>query len=208
MKALLIVDMQNDFVPGGSLPVVEGDRILPLIDEMVHYPFDLILATKDWHPSDHVSFASNHSGKKPGDEIAIGGLNQTLWPVHCEQGSWGAEFVSGWDTTCVDKVFYKGTNPFIDSYSAFFDNGHYQATGLEFYLRDKGVNTLFFAGLATDYCVKFSVLDALQLGFQSYVIVDACKGVNLQPNDSEQALEYMQKGGAILLSIKDLKEII
>jgi len=205
MKALIIVDVQYDFLPGGALAIKRGDAIIPIINEMVHYPFDLIVATKDWHPADHSSFANNHQWKVPGDVINLGGMDQILWPAHCMQGTQGSEFAPGWDTTIIDKIIYKGTDSLVDSYSTFYDNGHRKATGLENYLRDKGANQLFFAGLATDYCVKYSVLDALKLGFRCYVIVDACQGVNLHPGDSEKALQEMSKGGAILLSFKDLK---
>jgi nicotinamidase/pyrazinamidase len=208
MRALLIVDIQNDFLPGGALAVKEGDAILPLINEIIHYPFDVIVATKDWHPSDHGSFANNHEGKKPGNHIQLGGLDQILWPPHCVQGTWGAEFSPGWDTTRIDKVFYKGTDPLIDSYSTFYDNGHRKSTGLENFLREKGVKDVFIAGLTTDYCVAYSVLDALQLGFHPYVIVDACRGVNLHPDDTKKAIATMREGGAVLLSFKDLKSLL
>lgn len=208
MRALLLVDIQNDFLPGGALPVKEGNAILPLINEIVHYPFDLIVATKDWHPAEHGSFVNNHAGKKSGDHINLGGLDQILWSAHCVQGTRGAEFGAGWDTTVVDKVIYKGTDPLIDSYSTFYDNGHRKSTGLENYLREKGVKDIFIAGLATDYCVKYSVLDALELGFHPYVIVDACRGINLNRDDSDQALAVMRTGGAVLLSFKDLKDLL
>ena len=146
--------------------------------------------------------------KKPGDHIQLGGLDQILWPQHCVQGTWGAEFAPGWDVTQIDKVIYKGTDPLIDSYSTFYDNGHRKSTGLENYLREKGVNEVFIAGLTTEYCVTYSVLDALQLGFRPYVIVDACRGVNLEPDDIENALGTMRRAGAVLLSFKDLKDLM
>ena len=208
VKALILVDLQNDFLPGGALGVPEGDAIIPLINEMVHYPFDLIVATNDWHPSDHGSFASNHQGKKVGDHIQIAGLDQILWPIHCVQGTWGSEFAPGWDFTQVDKVIYKGTDPLIDSYSTFYDNGHRKSTGLEIYLKDKGVTDIYIAGLTTEYCVTYTVLDAIQLGFRPYVIIDACRGVNLKPDDSEKAIDKMRKAGASLLSFKDLKGLL
>lgn len=208
MKALLLIDIQNDFFTGGSLAVKNGEEIIPLINEMIQYPFDLILATKDWHPADHGSFASNHKDSHPGDHIHLGGLDQVLWPIHCVQGTKGAEFAPGWDTTKVDKIIYKGINSLIDSYSAFYDNGHRQSTGLENYLRDKGIREIFIVGLATDYCVKYSVLDALKIGFKPYVVVDACRGVNLKSEDSSQALFVMRQGGAVLLSIKDVGDLL
>src|SRR4051812_17390226 len=121
MKTLILVDIQNDFLPGGSLPVDEGDKIIPIIKELVYLPFDLIIATKDWHPLDHSSFADNH-GLRPGKHINVDGIDQILWPRHCVQNTWGAEFASGWDTTKVEKIVYKGIDPHIDSYSTFFDN--------------------------------------------------------------------------------------
>lgn len=203
MKALLVVDLQNDFMPGGALPVQHADEIIPIINQLVHEPFDLIVATKDWHPSDHGSFADNH-GKQPGEHIKLAGLDQILWPRHCVQGTGGSEFAAGWDSTEIDKVVYKGIDPDVDSYSTFFDNGHRRSTGLTDYLAAKSVKDIYIAGVATDYCVKYSVLDALQLGFNVYVIVDACKGVNLNPDDSELALQKMRTAGATLLSFMDL----
>jgi nicotinamidase/pyrazinamidase len=206
MKALILVDIQNDFMPGGALPSPNGNEIVPLVNELIHYPFDLVVASKDWHPASHGSFASNH-GKNPGERINLAGADQILWPNHCVQGTWGSEFSPGWDTTQIDKIIYKGTDPNLDSYSVFFDNCHMKSTGLESYLRDKSVKNLFFAGLATEYCVKYSVLDALQLGFHTYVIIDACRGINLKSEDSHQALNKMTQAGAILLSIKNLLKL-
>lgn len=208
MIALLLIDIQNDFMPEGKLPVRHGNEIIPLINEIVHYPFDLIIASKDWHPAEHLSFANNHEGKQPGDHINLGGLDQILWPAHCVQSTNGAEFAPGWDSTEVDKVIYKGTDSLIDSYSAFFDNGHRKSTGLEEYLKAKNVKDVFIAGLATDYCVKYSVLDALQFGFQPYVIIDACQGVELDSGDIERAIFIMREKGAIFLSFKDLKDLL
>lgn len=208
MKALIVVDIQNDFLPGGALVVKEGNTIIPLINEMVHYSFDLIVATKDWHPTEHGSFVNNYKDKKTGDHINLGQLDQILWPAHCVQGTWGSEFAPGWDTTVIDKVIYKGTDPLIDSYSTFYDNGHRKSTGLEIYLREKGIKDVFIAGLTTDYCVKYSAIDALTLGFHPYVIIDACQGVNLDPNDSEKAIATMRQAGVVLLSFKDLKSLL
>ena len=207
MNALLLIDIQNDFLPGGALPAPHGDEIIPLVNEMIHYPFDLIVATKDWHPASHESFANNH-GMQPGEHVNLGGVDQILWPAHCIEGTLGAEFAPGWDSIDIDKVIYKGTDPYIDSYSAFFDNGHEKSTGLDAYLKDKGVRDIFIAGLVTDYCVKYTVLDALQLGFHPFVIIDACRGVNLKPDDSQQAFIVMLKAGAVLLHFKDLKDLL
>ncbi len=204
-KALLLVDLQNDFFSGGALSVKEADEVIPLVNEIIHAPFDLIVASKDWHPADHGSFASTH-GRKPGEHIQLAGLDQILWPDHCVQGTWGAEFVHGWETTALDKIIYKGTNSFVDSYSVFFDNGHRQATGLEEYLKEKSIKEVFIAGVAIDYCVKYSVLDALQLNFRPYIILEACQGVNLHPHDAKKALQIMQNAGATIISLKDLKD--
>lgn len=205
-KALIIVDLQNDFLPGGSLAVHGGDKIPLIVNELVKAPFDLIIATKDWHPPTHGSFADNY-GKLVGEYVDLAGTHQILWPRHCVQGTQGAEFAPGWDTTQIDKIVYKGIDPQIDSYSTFFDNKHLRSTGLEHYLKGHEIKDIYIAGLATDYCVKYTVLDAIQLGFQPYVIVDACRGVNIQPQDSHEALEIMQKAGAILFSFKDLETV-
>ena len=136
----------------------------------------------------------------------MGGLNQILWPQHCVQGTFGAEFVAGWDCHALDKVVYKGTDALIDSYSTFFDNGHRQTTHLENYFREKGVDEVYIAGLATDYCVKYSVLDALELGFHPFVIIDACRGVNIAAGDSAKALEERKKTGAVLIASQEVQK--
>lgn len=203
MKALILVDIQNDFLPGGALAVNQGDKILPVIDNLLTLPFDLIVASKDWHPKDHISFAANHK-KNPGEKILLGNIEQILWPIHCVQETKGADFSPELDIHRISQVFYKGTDKTIDSYSTFFDNGHDKSTGLADYLRKQGVNALYIAGLATDYCVKYSVFDALQQGFKVFVVTDACRGVNLQPGDSDKALNEMKKAGAILTSSEEL----
>jgi nicotinamidase/pyrazinamidase len=175
-QALILVDIQNDFCPGGSLAVREGDRIIPVVNELQRH-FDLVVATKDWHPPGHASF-------------------ETLWPPHCVQGSAGAEFVPALDTAHIARTFLKGTDPAVDSYSGFFDNEHKRATGLGDYLKAQGVNTVVVVGLATDYCVKFTVLDALQLGFKTIVVRDACRGVEVHPGDTDAALREMAAAGA------------
>jgi len=198
MKALIIVDLQNDFLPGGALPVPRGDEVIPLANELQNR-FELIVATQDWHPPNHGSFAANHPGKKPGDRIELDGLEQILWPVHCVENSAGAEFAPLFDTSRVAHVFKKGTDPKIDSYSAFFDNAHRRATGLGDYLKQRAISDVYLLGLALDYCVKYSALDARRLGFNTHVIVDACRGIALEPGDLDQALGEMKKAGATLL---------
>lgn len=199
MNALILVDIQNDFVPGGTLAVPQGDQIVPIINRLQPC-FDLVTATQDWHPANHGSFAANHPGRKPGEVIELDGLPQILWPVHCVQRTGGAEFVPGLDRKSWDRVFVKGTDAKIDSYSGFFDNGHRQATGLSDYLREKGVTDVYVAGLATDYCVKFTALDALKIGFKTHLIEDACRGVNLQAGDVQRAIDEMHAAGAAIIS--------
>ncbi|KXX70134.1 bifunctional nicotinamidase/pyrazinamidase [Flammeovirga sp. SJP92] len=194
MRALLIVDVQNDFVAGGALEVPEGNQIIPTINK-ISSKFDLVVATKDWHPQEHLSFADNHEGKELGQIIDLNGLPQILWPIHCVQHSEGSEFVSSLDTTNIDAVYKKGTDISIDSYSAFFDNGKRKDTGLNDYLKNKGVTEVYITGLATDYCVKFTALDAISCGFKTFLIEDATKGVNLKPNDVQNAITDMKVSG-------------
>ncbi len=177
MKTLILIDVQNDFIPGGSLEVPSGDEIVPVINQ-IQSEFELVVATQDWHPSNHVSFASNHSGKKPFDQIQLGDFTQTLWPDHCVQGRRGAEFYPTLETRRVETIFRKGTDPKIDSYSGFYDNGHKKSTGLAGYLREKGASELYFCGLAADICVFYSARDALDLGFQVIIIEDAVAALN------------------------------
>jgi nicotinamidase/pyrazinamidase len=198
MKALIVVDIQNDFLPGGTLPVPRGDEIIPVANELQEQ-FDLVLATQDWHPPNHGSFAANHPGKKPGDRIMLDGIEQILWPVHCVQNTKGAEFAPRLNTKQVARVFQKGTDSKIDSYSAFFDNAHRRATGLGDYLKQRSVNDVYLLGLALDYCVKYSALDARELGFNTHVIVDACRGIALEAGDLDRALNEMKRAGAALL---------
>lgn len=202
MKALIIVDPQNDFCPGGALPVKEGDQIVPVVNRL-QPEFDLVIATQDWHPKNHKSFAGNHQ-KKVGEMIELHGLDQILWPDHCVQGTWGAEFVAGLKTERIERIFQKGTDPEIDSYSGFFDNGHQKPTGLGDYLKARGVTDVYLAGLATDYCVKFTALDAVALGFRAHVISDACRGVDLKEGDVEKAVAEMRAGGVAVLTSQDL----
>lgn len=207
MDALVLVDIQNDFLPGGALAVPEGDLILPCVNQLVTLPIDHLIATKDYHPKGHVSFAKTHN-KAVYDVVLANGVEQILWPEHCVQGSLGAEFSAGWNSHVVSHVFYKGVDAAIDSYSAFFDNKHLKATGLEAFLKGKGVQDVYFAGLATDYCVKYSVHDALMLGFKAFVIVDACRGVNINPNDSALSLCEMEKRGAKLVTYKEVAHMM
>ena len=190
-----MVDLQNDFVPGGALSVPNGDQVIPIANKLQR-DYSLVVATQDWHPPNHDSFAVNHEGKKPGDRILLDGIEQILWPLHCVQETPGADFVPALDRSRIDRVFQKGTDPRIDSYSALFDNAHRRSTGLAEYLQEQSVTDVYLLGLALDYCVKFSAPDARQLGFNTYVILDACRGIALQPDDLEKALEEMRRAGA------------
>jgi len=205
MRALILVDLQNDFLPGGALAVPQGDEVVPLANRLAER-FDLVVATQDWHPADHGSFAMQHEGREPGDTIVLAGVPQVLWPVHCVQGTRGAEFVEGLDMSRVKKVFRKGTSRDIDSYSGFFDNGHRRATGLGDYLKEQGVSEVYVLGLATDYCVKFTALDARSLGFETYLIEDACRGVELAPGDVGRAVEEMRESGVRVMGSRELLE--
>jgi nicotinamidase/pyrazinamidase len=203
MKALIIVDLQNDFLPGGALPVPRGHEVIPIANELQRR-FELVLATQDWHPPDHGSFAANHPGKKPGDRIMLDGIEQILWPVHCVQNTPGAEFAAAFDTSRIAHVFHKGIERKIDSYSTFFDNAHRRQTGLADYLKKRSINDIYLMGLALDYCVKYSALDARQLGLNTHVILDGCRGIELEPGDIERALEEMKRAGAVLLKSSEL----
>ena len=203
MIALVVVDVQNDFCPGGALPVPEGDRVVPAINR-AQRAFDLVVATQDWHPANHGSFAANHPGRRPGEEIELAGLPQILWPVHCVQDTPGAELHPGLDRSRIARVFRKGVDANVNSYSGFFDNGRRRSTGLDAYLAARGVRTLYVCGLATDYCVKATALDALSLGLAVRVIDDACRGVELRQGDVRRAIEQLQTRGALVVSSAQL----
>jgi nicotinamidase/pyrazinamidase len=199
INALILVDIQNDFVPGGALAVPEGDQIVPLVNRLQRC-FDLIVATQDWHPATHGSFANNHARRQPGDLVNLNGLPQILWPDHCVQNTAGADFVAALDQTRWSKVFQKGTCPEIDSYSGFFDNGRRHATGLGDYLQERGATDVYVAGLATDYCVQFTALDARHLGFKTTLIDDAARGVELKPGDVARAINEMKNAGVAVVT--------
>lgn len=198
MKALLLIDIQNDFLPGGALAVPGGDEIIPLANELQR-GFELIVATQDWHPPHHGSFAANHPEKNPGEIIQLDGLDQILWPVHCVQNTSGAEFAPNLNQSRISRVIQKGTDKKIDSYSGFFDNARRRSTHMEDYLRSKNVNEVFILGLATDYCVKFTALDAASLGFSTRLFEKACRGVNLNPGDVDRAVHEMRKAGVEII---------
>ncbi len=197
-RALILVDIQNDFMPDGALPTHGGYEVVPVANRLIEQ-FDLVVATQDWHPPDHGSFASNHEGREPGEVIELNGLDQILWPDHCVQHSEGAEFVDELEVDRVDEIFQKGTNPEIDSYSGFYDNDHRQATGLGEFLKDEGVESIFLVGVATDYCVKFTALDGAEMGFETWVVVDGCRGVGRELDDLDAAFGEMREAGARLV---------
>lgn len=194
---LIVVDVQNDFLPGGALAVARGDEVVPVASALMP-AFRRVVATQDWHPRAHGSFAANHPGRRPGEVIALGGVEQVLWPVHCVQDTPGAAFAPGLAVGGIHHVVQKGTDPAIDSYSGFFDNDQRRATGLEALLREHGEQRLWVLGLATDYCVKATALDALRLGFAVTLVVDGCRAVDLQAGDGARAIAAMQAAGVRL----------
>lgn len=198
MKTLIIVDVQNDFMPGGALEVRKGDQIVPIINAMLP-KFDLVVATQDWHPASHKSFAINHVDKKEFEVIDLNGLEQKLWPPHCIQGTAGAEFHPDLQMNSVEAIFRKGMDEKIDSYSGFYDNGHKKSTGLAGYLREKGATDLYFCGLAADICVYFTLLDALKEGFKATLIEDAATPLLLEQYDRVKR-EILQRDGKVVAS--------
>ncbi len=191
-RALVLVDLQYDFLPGGALAVARGDETIAVAQKLIG-KFETVVATQDWHPASHGSFAVNHPGTKPYQVIELNGLSQVLWPAHCVQGSHGAELHE--DLEHITKVFAKGTDPAIDSYSGFFDNGKRKATGMGDWLHEHGVTELFVLGLATDYCVKATAIDGRGLGFAVTLVEDGCRGVELAPGDSQKAIAAMREAG-------------
>lgn len=203
MKALVIVDLQNDFVAGGALEVPGGGQVVPVVNRLQQV-FELVVGTQDWHPLNHGSFAANHPGRSPGDVVELAGFPQVLWPVHCVQGSLGADLVPNLDRTRIHRVFLKGTDPLIDSYSGFFDNGRQRSTGLGEFFHEAGVTQCYVLGLATDYCVKYTALDARRLGFSTFVVTDACRGVGLKVKDIESAFDEMKEAGVVGIRSEEL----
>lgn len=200
-QALIIVDLQPDFLPGGPLGVSDGDAVIPLVLELMSR-FEIVVATQDWHPADHGSFAVHHAGRSPGELIELHGLEQVLWPVHCVQDTPGAQLVPQLRAREAElaAVFRKGMDKTIDSYSGFFDNGKRQDTGLAAWLEAQGVGAVVVCGLALDYCVKFTALDALAHGLETTLVHDATRAVNLAPEDGDEALAELRAGGATILT--------
>lgn len=202
-RALIIIDIQNDFCPGGALAVPEGNEIVPVINKLSS-KFKRIIATQDWHPLNHVSFAVTHPGKKEFDVVNYEGIEQVLWPKHCVSGTKGAEFNAELDTIKFDLILRKGSNPKIDSYSAFKENDKKTLTGLEGYLKNLNVKETYFCGLALDYCVFYSAMDSKELGFGTYVIIDGTKGIDSPEGNIEKTLNVMRKKGIEIIESNDL----
>lgn len=195
---LIITDIQNDFCPGGPLAVAEGNRIIPAVNAMSPR-FHKCVATQDWHPPGHVSFASTHS-RKPYEVISANGIQQVLWPDHCVPGTPGADFHKDLDLRPVDLIICKGNDLRVDSYSAFLENDKKTATGLHYYLRGMGLTNLHFCGLATDFCVYFSALDAVAMGFRATVLLEACRGVDVPAGNVDRAVRDMRDRGIHILT--------
>jgi nicotinamidase/pyrazinamidase len=206
MKALILIDIQNDFCLHGALEVKDGDAVVPIANRLMPF-FDVVVATQEWHPADHKSFAANHLWRKVGQVIDVNGLPQVLMPMHCVQNMMGAAFQKGLNIEPaspfgrrVHRVVQKGTDADIDSYSAFFDNGKRKQTEMDAFLKSKGVTEVYVMGLATDYCVKFTALDAVSLGYKTFLIEDGCRGVNLNEGDIEKAVTEMAASGVEILN--------
>jgi nicotinamidase/pyrazinamidase len=200
---LFATDVQNDFCPGGALAIPRGDEVVPVINRLVR-GFPHVIITQDWHPRDHVSFASSHPDKRPGDTIETGTGAQILWPDHCVQGTRGAELHPDLIAPKAEAVIRKGYRSHLDSYSVFFENDQETPTGMGGYLRERGLERLFFAGLATDFCVLFSAFDARRLGFDTFVIEDACRGID-RDGSLHRAWEQMDDAGVVRVRSADLE---
>ncbi|HEY1817675.1 MAG TPA: bifunctional nicotinamidase/pyrazinamidase [Kofleriaceae bacterium] len=198
MRALILVDLQTDFCPGGALAVAQGDETIDVANRLLPH-FATVAATQDWHPANHGSFAANHPGKQPYEMIDLHGLMQVLWPVHCVQNTPGAELRSDLDRSRITEVFHKGTDPAVDSYSGFFDNGKRKATGLAEWLRSRWVQQVYVMGLATDYCVRATAMDARSLGFDVWVVQDGCRAVEVKPGDGDRAIAELRGAGCAIV---------
>ena len=196
-QALIVIDVQNDFCPGGALAVAGGDEIVPLVNRLIN-EFDNVVLTQDWHPAGHSSFASVHPGKAPFESITVSYGRQTLWPDHCVQATQGADFHPGLEWTKAEMIVRKGFRPAIDSYSAFLENDWATPTGLAGYLRERGIGSVTLCGLATDFCVSYSAIDAMRLGFRATVRLDACRAIDLGGSLKEQLAQMRDEGVTLL----------
>ena len=202
-RALLLIDLQNDFVEGGALAVPAGREVIEVANRLMPH-FEMVVATLDWHPQNHRSFASCNEGVQLYENFLLNGLPQTAWPDHCIAHTTGADFVKGLNLSGVHHIVHKGTDAEIDSYSGFYDNGHRKSTGLADYLRSAQVSDVFIMGLATDYCVLFTALDAVREGFRTFVITDGCRGVGIRPDDIAKAFQSMREAGAELIESSEV----
>lgn len=202
MEALLIIDVQNDFCPGGALAVPDGNEVIPVINSLSEQ-FDVIIMTQDWHPREHFSFASSRKGKEPFETVGMPYGEQVLWPDHCVQGTAGADFHPDLITIRSQLIIRKGFRREIDSYSAFYENDNETTTGLSGYLRERGVTSLYLTGLATDFCVRWSALDGLKEGFEVNVVKDAVRGIDIG-GSVEQAWQEMKEAGAEIITSADV----
>jgi nicotinamidase/pyrazinamidase len=203
MRALLLIDLQNDFMPGGSLAVRGGDEVVPVANALMPR-FTLVVATQDWHPADHRSFAANNPGTAPGDLVELDGVPQVMWPPHCVQDTDGAGFHPDLRVVDIDHVTRKGTDPAVDSYSGFFDNARRHATGLDAFLKDRDVDEIVVMGLATDYCVRATCLDGAELGYAVTLVEDGCRAVDLAAGDGDLAIAQMAAAGVALAGSVDI----
>lgn len=201
--ALIVVDVQNDFCPGGALAVSEGDQVVPVINKIAPL-FDVVVATRDWHPGDHVSFASAHDGHEVGEAIEVNGMEQVLWPDHCVQGSKGADFHPDLDTAPINLILHKGTRTELDSYSGFLETDRSTSTGLEAYLKGLDVSEVTVCGLATDYCVFFTAMDAVDAGFKTRLVTDAARGIDQPEGNIERTTGEMKDAGVALVTSAEL----
>jgi nicotinamidase/pyrazinamidase len=201
--ALIVTDIQNDFCPGGSLAVPGGGEIVPVVNRLMQ-SFEIVVATQDWHPMGHVSFASTHPGKQPFDTIKLNGEEQILWPDHCVPGTLGAEFHRDLDTGPIVLVVRKGWHKQVDSYSTFFENDHRTATGLHSYLEGLGIGKVYLTGLAQDFCVYYSAKDALALGFETYMVEDATRGLDQPAGSLDKKMEELEGAGLRLIRSDDV----
>lgn len=206
MQALLVVDLQNDFMPGGALAVPGGDETVSVANRVMQR-FELVIATQDFHPPNHASFVTENPGRQVGDVIELDGLRQEIWPVHCVRGTHGAELHRDLDTSRIARIFHKGEDPRVDSYSAFFDNAHRRDTGLGTYLAERKVSCITVLGLATDYCVRFTCLDALALGLRVRVIPEGCRAIDLTPGDGERSLSELVGRGVELIAAAHASDV-
>ena len=203
MNALLLIDLCNDFCPGGMVEVPEGNRVIPIANQLMDV-FELTISVRDWHPADHVSFAANHLWRKPGQVIEAAGVEQLLWPMHCVQHSFGAELAIRLQIDKISRHFFKGADPDIDSYSAFFDNARQNHTGLSTFLHQNGVTDVYILGLPTEYGVRYTALDALALGFNTWIFEDGCLPHDADPQTQRTILRELQDQGARLISSQKL----